>query len=199
MKLEEYQIIFITVGLIGVLLCASPTLSLFLKMPAGEAFSELYVLGPEHMIDDIPFNVRTNVSYLVYLGVGNQMGSSAYYTCYVKLRNMSESLPNATLGTPSPLPALYEFKAFIKDGQTWETPLTFKVNSLTLTNNESQLQSIIINDEEFAINKTALWNAESTGYYYDLVIELWIFNASSGAVQYHDRFVHFNVNVTGAV
>jgi hypothetical protein len=174
-------------------------LGLILKLPAGEAFSELYFLGPEHMIDDIPFNVRTNVSYLVYLGVGNQMGSSAYYTCYVKLRNTFEPLPNATLGTPSPLPALYEFRTFIKDGQTWETPLTFKVNSLFLSSNESQLESITINDMEISVNKTARWNAESSGYYYDLFIELWAYNASMDAVQYHNRFVHFYVNVTGNI
>ena len=199
MKLEDYKLIFVTVGLIGLLLFASPTLGLVLKMPASEAFSELYILGPEHMLEDIPFNVRANVSYLVYLGVGNQMGSSAYYTCYVKLRNTSEPLPNATLGTPSPLPALYEFKPFIKDGQTWETPLTFKVNSLSLSSNESLLQSITINDKEFAVNKTATWNAESSGYYYDLFIELWAYNAAMGAVQYNNRFVQLYVNVTGNI
>jgi uncharacterized membrane protein len=196
MKLEDYKIVFIAVGLIGVLLFASPTIGLFLKLPAGEAFSELYILGPEHMVDDIPFNIRANVSYLVYLGVGNQMGSSEYYTCYVKLRNLSEPLPNSTLGTPSSLPVLYEFKAFIQDGQTWETPLTFKVNSLNFSNKESQIQSITINGDEFAVNKTAVWNAENKGYYYDFFIELWIFNSPSETLQYHNRLVHFQLNVT---
>jgi uncharacterized membrane protein len=199
MQLESYRIIFVTVGLIGILLFSSPSIGLLVKAPAGEEFSELYILGPNHMTGNFPFNITENVAYTVYLGVGNYMGSSAYYTCYVKLRNTSEPLPNATLGTPSPLPALYEFKTFLKDGQTWETPLTFKVNSVSFSSNAFLLQSITINDKEFAVNKTAAWNAESSGYYYDLLIELWAYNASMGAVQYNNRFVQLYVNVTGNI
>jgi hypothetical protein len=151
------------------------------------------------MLENIPFTVTENVAYTVYLGVGNHIGSSTYYTCYVKLRNTSDPLPNSKLGTPSQLPALYEFKTFLKDGQIWEKPLTFKVNSVSFSSNEFLLQSITINDEQFAVNKPAAWNAESFGYYYDLLIELWAYNASMDAVQYHSRFVQLYLNVTGNI
>ena len=46
--LDNYRIIFLAVGLIGVLLFASPTIGLLVKPPSGQHFSELYVLGPNH-------------------------------------------------------------------------------------------------------------------------------------------------------
>ena|SRR3990170_1042038 len=199
MKLEDYRIIFATVGLIGILIFASPSLGFFLKLPQGEAFSGLYILGPDRMIDSIPFNIRANVNYLVYLGVDNQMGRSAYYTCYVKLRSDSEPLPNSTLGTPSPIPVLYEYKVFIQDGQMWEAPLAFKVSNVSFSNNQSRLHSITITDLEFAVDKTALWNTEGTGYYYNLLVELWIFSEAADAVQFHGRFVHFYLNMTETI
>jgi hypothetical protein len=180
-------------------LFASPTIGLLIKPPAGEQFSELYLLGPNHTLEYIPFIIKENVAYTVYLGVGNHMGSSAYYTCYVKLRNTSEPLPNVTLGIPSPLPALFEFQTFLKDGQTWETPLIFKINSASFSSNAFLIQSITINDEDFAINKPVAWNPESSGYYYDLFIELWIYNPSNDAVQYHNRFVQLYVNLAGNI
>lgn len=176
---------------------ASPTIGLLIKPPPSEQhFSELYILGPDHMLGDIPFNIKPGVTYSVYLGVVNQMGSSSYYTSFVKLGNETQFLPNATLGTPSPLPALYEYKSFITDGSTWETPLTFQVNQLTFTDNSAHLFSVTIKGVEFPVELTSVWNADKTGYYYTLFVELWIFNSGSGSSQYHDRFVSLNLNMT---
>jgi hypothetical protein len=195
-QLENIRIIFITIGLIGVLLFASPTISLLVKLPAGQEFSELYILGPNHTLENIPFNIKADVTYSVYLGVGNNMGSSCYYTCFVKMGNETELLPNATLGAPSPLPARYEYKSFISDGGTWEAPLTFRVNELTFTDGTSQLSNITINGIELSVNQTSAWNSEKAGYYYNLFVELWIFNSTLGISQYHNRFVDLFLNMT---
>ena len=46
-------------SLAGVLLAVSPALSTSVSFPTGgERFSELWLLGPNHMADDYPFNVR---------------------------------------------------------------------------------------------------------------------------------------------
>ena len=126
MQLENVRIIFIAVVLIGVLLFASPTIGLLIRVPAGKEFSELYLLGPDHTFESLPFNIVANETYFTYLGVGNNMGSSCYYTCFVKMGNELQLLPNATLGTASPLPALYEYDLFVSDGGTWEAPFNFK-------------------------------------------------------------------------
>ena len=196
MKLQNYKSAFICVGLIGVLLLASPTIVLLLKPPVGEAFSELYILGPNQTLTGIPLNIKTNITYSVYLRVGNYLVSSAYYISYVKLRNETEPLPNVTLRTPSSLPPLYEYNMFVKDGQTWESSLTFKINNATFFDSSCLLQGITINGVEFNVATTAVWDSQKLGYYYDLFVELWIFNASSASFQFHDRFVHFYLNVS---
>src|SRR5665647_1249768 len=171
MQLDNYRIIFIAVGLIGILLFASPTIAPLIKPPPSEQhFSELYVLGPNHVLKDIPFNIKAGVTYSVYLGVVNQMGSSNYYTSYVKLGNETQLLPNSTTTTPSLIPGLYEYKSFIKDGATWEVPLTFQVNQLSFHNNISQLDGVTINGIEFPVKQTSIWNADKTGYYYTCLL-----------------------------
>ena len=87
MKLEDYKLVFVVVGLIGVLLIATPALDGTIHLPGGEQFSELYLLGPNQMAENYPSNIAVDQNYSVYVGVGNQLGSSAYYVLYVKLGN----------------------------------------------------------------------------------------------------------------
>jgi len=197
LKLEDCKVVFAAVGLIGVLLFASPTLGLVLRLPGGEKFSELWVLGPGRMAEDYPFNVGAGVSYLVYVGVGNHMGSSAYYVVYVKFRNQSEPLPNATAETPSPLPPLYEYRVFLEEGESWEAPLMFSFSGVSFFENRSFIESFRMNDVAFSVNKLALWNGEYYGYYYQVFIELWIYVAEFDGFQFHNRFVGLWLNMTG--
>jgi len=197
LKLEDCKVIFAAVGLVGALLFASPSLGMVLHLPSGERFSELWILGPGHMAEGYPGNVKANVSYLVYLGVGNHMGSSAYYGVYVKLRNQSEALPNSTAGTPSPVSALYEYRVFLEDGKSWEAPLTFSFSNVSLVENRCVVGSLTVNDVSVSVDKPALWNAENRGYYYQLFFELWIYNVEANVFQFHNRFVSRWLNMTG--
>jgi len=197
LKIEDYKVVFATLGLVGILLFASPTLGLVLRLPGGERFSELWVLGPRHMAEDYPFNVGADVNYLVYVGVGNHMGSSAYYVVYVKFRNQTESLSNATAGTPSPLPPLFEFRLFIEDGKSWETPLRFSFSNVSFSENRSFVGSLMINGVTFNVDKSASWDVENNGYYYQLFMELWIYNVESSDFEFHNRFVGLWLNMTG--
>jgi len=67
LNIEDYRLIFASVGLIGVLLFASPTLGFLLHLPGGERFSELWILGPSHMIEGYPSKVKVGESYLSML------------------------------------------------------------------------------------------------------------------------------------
>jgi hypothetical protein len=42
-KLGDYKLIFVAIGLIGVLLIASPAIGGAISLPGGEQFSELYL------------------------------------------------------------------------------------------------------------------------------------------------------------
>jgi len=56
--------------------------------------------------------------------------------------------------------------------------------------------SITINGIDLSVNQTSAWNSDKAGYYYDLFVELWIFNSTLGLSQYHNRFVNLELNMT---
>jgi len=196
LKLEDYKTIFIIASLAGTLIIASPTLASILPARGTERFSELYVLGPSRMAEGYAFNVKAEETYRVFLGVGNHMGSSAYYAVHVKLRDRGEPLPNATTITPSSLPTLYEYRVFVGDGQTLETPLNFSFRGLLFQGNSCRVETIATDAQEVNVGKLVLWDSENKGYFLELFFELWIFSPESGSFSYHNRFVGFWLNMT---
>jgi hypothetical protein len=199
MKLEDYKIVFAASGLIGVLILASPTLGLVLHLPGAEKFSALWVLGPRHMAEDYPGNVTAGVSYLVYVGVGNHLGSSTYYVVYVKFRNETEPLPNRTTGAPSVLAPLYEYRVFLEDNSSSEVPLTFSFSDVSFSGGRSTVRSVTINGVPFIVDESVSWDAVNRGYYYELFMELWIYDPASNGFSYHNRFVSRWLNMTASV
>jgi len=196
MNLEEYRTVFTVTCLILSLIASAPALSLFVPFPGGERFSELWVLGPNHMAEDYPFNIQVDATYSVFVGVGNHMGSSSYYLVYVKFRNQTQSLPNATASEPSSLAPLYEFRAFVVDGESWETPLTFRVLEASRNDDSMFVSRITINDVVFVVNTFASWDSEYKGFYYQLFFELWLYDMTSQSFQFHNRFVGIWLNMT---
>jgi len=196
MKLEGYKLVFVAVGLIGVLLIASPALADVIHLPGGEKFSELYLLGPDNMAANYPFNIAVGQNYSVYIGVGNQLGSSAYYVLYVKFGNETDQMPNATLGTPSILQPLIEYRFSIQDSVNWESLLNFSVANASISGNNPQINTLQINGVAFNVDKPAMWASNSTTFKYQLLFELWIYNSSSSAISFNDRFVDLQLNLT---
>ena len=197
MKLEGYKHIFVAVGLIGVLLIASPALSRAIPgLPGGEEFSELYLLGPDHMAKNYPFNIAAGQNYSVYVDVGNQLGSSATYVLYVKLGNKTDQLPNNTLGKPSSLQPLYEYRFSIQDSMNWESPVNFSVSNASISGNNSQINTLQINGVAFNVDKPAMWDSNSATFTYQLLFELWIYNSASNVISFSDRFVDLRLNLT---
>lgn len=198
MRLENYKIILVVVGLIGVLIIASPAIGAVLTFPAGEQFSELYLLNSNGMAENYPYNIVVGQNYSVIVGVGNHLGSSAYYGLYVKFQNGTDLLPNDTTLTPSPAPPLYEYRFSISDGSNWERPLTFSVSNASISTNQSVVETLIANDFQFNVNKLAAWDSNSTTFPYLMVFELWLYNPTSNSVQFNNRFVDLQLNLTKA-
>ncbi len=198
LKIEDYKVAFAAVGLIGLLLLASPALSLTVHFPGGEEFSELWILGPSHMAEDYPFNVTANENHLIYVGVADHMGSSTYYVVYVKFRNETDSFPNATSGTPSPLKQSYECRVFLQDDQEWSAPLTFSLSNVSSFEDHLVVGSLTVNGVTSSVNKSSSWDTENRGYYYQLFVELWIYDAKLDTLSFHDRFVGLWLNMTAS-
>lgn len=202
MSLENYRRFFLAGSLALIIIAASPTLMLAVSFPASfpkggtEAFSELWVLGPNGMAKDYPFNVRTNQSYTVFVGVGNHLGSLSYYLIYLKLRNETQPLPNSEIYFASPLDKPYEFRTFIRDGEASQTQVTFSFTDITRDGAVLSVNQMVINNETFTLNSSSLWDSKRNGFYYQLLFELWRYDSESGTFTYDNRFVDIWLNVT---
>ncbi len=185
--------------MIGILLIASPIIADIINIPGGEKFSELYLLGPEQMAQNLPFNVVADRNYTVYLGIGNHLDASTYYVCYVKLRNQIDALSNETAGTPSSLAPLYEYRPMVQNEENWTVPLIFSLSGILTSSNQTLLQRLTINNVKFIVDKTAQFDHDNNGYYYQFFVELWAFNPASNALQYQNRYVYFWLNATSTV
>lgn len=199
-QLHFYKQVFYVVGLLGLIMFTIPAAVTYVHLPDSEPFSELYVLGPGHMASDYPFNVSKGRNYLVYLGVRNHLGGAAYYGVYVKFGNASDALPNGTAGVSSSQPLLFEYRVFLADGQTWEAPLNFSFSDVTFDGNVSLVvRRMMINGSVFDVEKTVEWDNSSSGFYFKMLAELWVYNANNPKPSFNSRFVSFWLNVTSGV
>jgi hypothetical protein len=195
-KLGEYKLIFVAIGLIGILLIASPVIANVIPPLGSEQFSELYLLGPNKMAENYPYNIAVGQDYSVFVNVGNHLGSAAYYVLYVKFGNQTDQLPNATLRTPSPLQSLFEYRFSIPDGKNWTSLLTFSVSNATILTTNSQIKTLKINEAPLIVEKPAVWNSNNTAFAYRLFFELWLYNEHTGTVEFNNRFVSLQLNLT---
>jgi len=198
MNFEDYRTLFQVGSLVFVLLAASPALSLVVSFPrGGESFSELWLLGPNHMAEDYPFNVQAGESYSLFLGVGNHLGHSAYYLVCAKFRNQTQPLPNASSSEPSSLSSIYEFQFFLADGDVWETPVTFEILGASVQGDSLVVESVSVNDRILQVVCPLIWDSEYSGFYFQLFFELWLYNSARSSFEFHDRFVGIWLNMTG--
>ncbi len=199
MKLHEYKTILIAIGLIGALIIASPTIASFIHLPPGEQFSELYLLGPERMAQNYPYNIAIDQNYSIYLNVANHLGSTANYVLYVKLGNLTESMPNATSGTPSPLSPIYEYRFSIQDNQTWTSPLTFSVPKATMQATNSQINTLKIQETTLNVEKPAIWNTNTTTFSYRLIFELWPYDTQTSSIAFNSQYLTLQLNLARTI
>jgi hypothetical protein len=195
-SLNDWKAVFAAVGLIGVLGFSLFGVVLFARAPAGEVFSELYVLGPGHMAEDYPFNVSMGGVYMVYLGVGNHMGGSAYYEVDVKFRNSTDRLPNATSGEASPLPVVYRYRVFLGDGSFWEAPLSFSLLDVGFGGSFCYVGKLDVNEVVVEVGKVSLWDNDTQGFYYQVFVELWRYDLTTSSLGFDSRFIGLWLNVT---
>lgn len=147
------------------------------------------------MSADYPHNIVIGQNYTLYVGAVNHLGSDAFYTVYVKLVNQKDSLPNTNSGVYSSLQPIYEYTFFLGNGGSWEKPLVFSISKALTNGNESIINQFLINNLAFDINKYSIRDTNSAGFYYGLVCELWVYNATTNTVQFHNRAVSLVLNL----
>ena len=60
MNLQEYKVLLLVVTAVLALLVASPALERLLIYPQTEFFTEISLLGPEHMTENFPLKQRSS-------------------------------------------------------------------------------------------------------------------------------------------
>ncbi len=225
MNLQQYKVLFIVVSAVLALLVASPALQRALVYPQTEYFTEIWLLGPDHVAEDYPHNITQSSNYTVFIGISNHLGSCAYYSLQVKFRNQSQSAPDNFNRTSSNMPPLYNISAFVADKESWELPVTFAFDYSFRNITRTVYSNITVTDsegnatiEERAENVTLLQvvfeglkfngvrldldgyasdlNSQTNEYFGNLVFELWMFNGSKGDFEYHERYVDLKLNMT---
>ena len=200
MDLRKHKAIFFAAIAISSLFVASPALQKLLAYPQTDFYTEMWLLGSTHLAQDYPHNIAKNVSYNVYLGIANHLGSSSYYQIEIKVRNETQPEANSFNRTFSSQPSLYNMTAFIANKETWETPLEFSFDYYNVSDgNATQINfnSLRLNDVSLNLKGySSTWNNSRRDFYEGISFELWIYNSTVRDFQYNERFITLRFNMT---
>jgi len=195
LNIKDFRNLFVVCSLVLSFFAISPTLNLFFPFYIEESFSELSVLGSNHMAKDYPFNVVLNREERLFVSVSNHMGESAYYRVCVKFRNQTRSFPSDK--EPSSLAPLYEFRVFLLDGGDWEREVKFNFLEALHSGDTVQVKKLMINNVIFELDSVSAWDSEYDGFYFQLFFELWSYDAKLHSFNYYERgFVGVWLNMT---
>ena len=195
MNFKRVKSVYIVCCILLCLLFLVPVLAVILPSPQSEKFSEFWILGPNHKMEGYPYDILPEAGYHVYLGVGNQMGGLEYYLVKVKLANQSDSLPDRSIGTPSNLPTIFEYRVFLEHNATWETDFSFSFSDISFEGNACIISTLKINGTSINVSKPVTRDAADNGFHYEIFFELWIYNSTISNFQFHNRSVGFRVLV----
>jgi hypothetical protein len=198
-KLEDYRALFMVATLGCALVVTIPAIGLIVPSEGGsESFSELWLLGSNHLTTGYPFNVGPNEECGVFVGVGNHIGDSQHYRVYVKFSNGSSFLPDVDAGMPSVLSPLYEFRFFVDDGGVWESAVSFWFEDVAIEGDVLVVGDITINGVSFPVDVSTVWDPENEGYFFELFFELWRYDVEYNMFKFDDRFVGLRLNMTSS-
>ena len=113
----------------------------------------------------------------------------------MKFRNQTQPAADSFNHRPSSLAPLYSITAFVANNETWELPITFSIDYTYIENRDDVNLSkiifnyIVFNGATFDLEGiSAYWDPELRGFFGYLFFELWIYNDSTNAFEYHERF-----------
>lgn len=191
MGLSHYKTFILVVTVALALLIASPSIQQVLVYPQTETFTEFWMFGPNHDAA-YPGNVTADQNYRIYLDVTNHLGSTTNYNVEIKFRNQTQSGPDSFNHTSSDLPALSSIAMVAADNQTTETALdiSFQYHRVNGTTPRLVMDNITVNGFALDASKTSIaYDEAKGGFYGNLFFELYIYNGTTNAFQYHQRYL----------
>ena len=70
---------------------------------------------------------------------------------------------------------------------------------MSFSGGRSTVGGLTVNGVPFSVDKSVSWDAVNSGYFYQLFMELWIYDPASDRLSFHNRFVTRWLNVTASV
>lgn len=105
------------------------------------------------MFQNMPFNVVNNQNYTVYLGIGNHLGVTTNYVCYLKLRNQNETAIEGIGNTLYKSAPLYKYRLSVQNEASVTLPLVFSLSGISTSKSQILFQNIIIEGQKFKLDK----------------------------------------------
>ena len=198
LNVEYLKLIYVATCAILIFIILWPTLALFVAVPKGEKFSELYVLGQDRTFESIPSDISIGTEYKVIVGTGNHMRDVEYYSVRFKLRNQTDVSNDIQSGGPSRVDAVEDYRFFLANDVVREADFVFAFEDVSISGNVSRVSALSINSQLMSVDKIANWGDGDNGFLYQMLFELWIFNSTTSNFQFHDRSSWFWVNVTSS-
>jgi uncharacterized membrane protein len=191
MGLSHYKTLILVVTAALALLIASPSIQQVLVYPQTDNFTEFWMFGPNHDAS-YPGNATVNQNYRIYLDVKNHLGSTTNYNIEIKFRNQTQSGPSSFNHTNSNLPALSSIAMVAADNRTAETSLdiSFQYHTVNSTTRTLVMDNVTVNGFALDASKTTIaYDETKDGFYGNLIFELYIYNGTTNAFQYHQRYL----------
>jgi hypothetical protein len=192
---ERLKLFFISVGLIGLLLFASPTIALFIETSGETPITQLYILGPSMTPTNYPSKIDIGQNYSFYANLENNLGESGYYILYVRLTNSTDNLPKDSSDVSHQIEPLYEYRFSLQSNHNWQNLMTFSISSGSKTGNESLINVININDLAYRVEKSSTLGSSNDKFAYHLLFDLWRYNFATNSFQYDNRCVSLGLNL----
>lgn len=199
MNLLKVKAILVVLTAVLALFVALPALQRVLAPPQTDFYTELWLLDSAHSANNYPSNILQDSNYTIYLDIANHLGYCGYYVIEVKLRNDVMPYSGSFNHIPINLPSLYNLTAFVPNKSTWELPITFSFTyNVNWTNsqvnfNEMTLNGAILNLKGYS---TTYRPQAPNGFFENIYFELWLYNGTTGELQYNDRYVNLPLNMT---
>jgi uncharacterized membrane protein len=193
-KTIQYKAILLSVTAVLALLVASPALEQIVEIPQTYFITELSILGQYHNAT-YPSNITVGENYRLYIDVTNRLGASAYYTLEIKFRSQTQSAPDSFAHTASNLQSIVSIPFFVADKATYEIPLDVSFQYAVNSPDQLVVQTITVNGVPLTVNTVINRDAERRGFYGNLFFELWLYNGTTQAFEYHQRYVSLGLRM----
>jgi len=128
----------------------------------------------------------------VFLCVKNNLGGTVEYMVQAQFFNATQQVIGASVSS------IYSNIATVKDGETWNLPITFSIDyTFNETTLNVDLNSISINDVVTNISDVSVaWDPDTGGRFSYLYFDLWIYDNDAKEFKNCGCSVNLRLNLT---